>query len=143
MIDGIRRRFAGPSERRLWDVDQKLNAEAEEVSELPAGDVVVFATARPSSGSCPAKEDSTDYYRAVVQAALENGGRYHGQQIPVPWLRMILAGLESRPIGPEVMWYEVEADTPENVLFRVPSHVSLFPSDRTAAAERSQETALP
>jgi hypothetical protein len=63
---------------------------------------------------------------------MKNGGRYAGHYIPIPWLRMIMAGLEWRHVDPETMWYGFEADLPDGEpLQEIPSYDDLFPSDRS------------
>jgi hypothetical protein len=71
---------------------------------------------------------SLDYYRGLVRSALENGGEYAGHQIPIPWLRMILAGLESRLTDPTSMWEGMDEQDPSEALAsRIPPFDVLFP----------------
>ena len=131
MIDRIRRRFARSIDQDPWDTEQEFEPEAEaeetEASRLSAD----THTAPPSITN---DVNSGEYHRSIVKTAIENGGRYGGHQIPVPWLRMILAGLEWRYIDPETMWYGFEASalSGESRL-EIPSYEDLFPTEPGAA----------
>ncbi len=135
MIDGIRRRFAKSTDKDPWDTEQEFEPEAEieesEVSELPTDTAVMLAATRISPSSTTNDVDSGEYYKNILKTAIQNGGKYGEHQIPTPWLRMILAGLEWRHIDPELMWYGFDPSTPgiEN-LPKIPSYEDLFPSDR-------------
>ena len=75
--------------------------------------------------------DSGEYFKNILKTAIQNGGKYGGHEIPVPWLRMILAGLEWRHIDPETMWYGVEAGAPgEPPMPEMPEFDVLFPSEK-------------
>jgi hypothetical protein len=102
--------FARSLEKERWDADQDLQAEAEpeQVIELPAEDTVLLANIASPPGFSPDDLDQGDYYTRVIKTAIENGGKYMGHQIPVPWLRMILAGLEHRQAGPDTLWYDLD-----------------------------------
>jgi hypothetical protein len=134
MIDGIRRRFARSVETDPWNAEQELAPEVEDASQVPTDTAVLLAGSQASSqaapGFSPSEGDLTNYYRGIMRTAIENGGKYREHQIPVPWLRMILAGLESRHIGPDKMWYEVDFEEPVNPLPEIPSYEDLFPSNR-------------
>ena len=132
MIDGIRRRLSKPASKDPWDADQELQPE-EVASELPTDAAVFLAARSVSPGYSPEDGDSNAYYRGIVRTAIENGGRYGDHKIPIPWLRMILAGLESRYIDPETMWYEVE-EGPVAQIPEIPSYEDLFPSEREVPA---------
>jgi hypothetical protein len=78
----------------------------------------------------PHDDITQDYYKNLVATAIHNEGWLAGHQIPIPWLRMILAGLEMKHIEPEMMWYGVEAGSAGGKsLPRIPSYGVLFPSD--------------
>ena len=109
MIDGIRRRFAKSVDGDPWDADQKLGPQTAELSELPTDAAVLVAATNATGEFIPAGPDAPDYYNNLVSTAIENGGKHGDQRISIPWLRMILAGLELRPIDPEMMWEGVEA----------------------------------
>ena len=130
MIDGLKRRFA-KSIDDPWDADQELEPEVEEASELPTDTAVLLAATQATVPTRSNEIDTTEYYQGLVRTAIENGGKYNGHQIPIPWLRMILAGLESRHVDPEMMWYDADAaslgDAP---LPEIPSYEDLFPSER-------------
>ena len=137
MIDGIRRKFAKSIDRDPWDTEQELEPEVEaevtEASELPTDRVVILAATRMGPPSTTNDVDSGEYYKNIVKTAIENGGWYAGHQIPIPWLRMILAGLEWRRIDPESLWYGAEAGLPgAEGLPEIPTYEDLFPSDRNS-----------
>jgi hypothetical protein len=135
MIDGLRRRFRGPTAADRWDADQLLSPGREGTTALPA-DAPVLVVANDGSGHYAPDDASTpDYYRSIVRTALANGGRYGGHRIPVPWLQMILAGLESRHIDPEMTWYMAErGEGAGESLEDVPSYGDLFPTDGTRSS---------
>ena len=79
--------------------------------------------------------NAADYYKILVRTAIEHGGRHGDHQISIPWLRMILAGLEFRRIDPEMMWYGFEAGASDGVPpAEIPDYDDLFPSARQALA---------
>ena len=132
MIDGLRRRLAKSIDRDPWDANQELRPETEE-PEI-SHDAALITPATGTNDVRGTNEiDTFEYYKSLVRAAIENGGKHNGHEIPVPWLRMVLAGLEYRRIDPEAMWYGVEetglssGPPPE-----LPPFEDLFPSDRDA-----------
>jgi len=128
MIDSLRQRLAKSMAKDPWNADQELASEpeVEELTELPTKKSVMLA-ATVSSHAAPTNDvDSSDYYMGIVRNAIEHGGRYNGHQIPVPWLRMIEAGLEYRRIDPEMMWEGVEADLGGRA--KIPAYNDMFPS---------------
>ena len=133
MIDGIRRRFGKSIDKDPWDAEQSLKPEAPEVSELPTDASLLLAATPPLGEFTPSDED-VDFYKSLVSTAIENGGRLGGHEISVPWLKMILAGLEMRPIEPEAMWYGVDAARngrgPPPL---IPPYDDLFPGEKRAA----------
>jgi hypothetical protein len=133
MIGAIRRKFANPTEGDIWDTDQELRPEAES-SELHTDNAVLLAAAQTAPGYFPGDENIMDYYKGIVRTAIENRGRYGDHWIPVPWLRMILAGLESRQIDPDLLWYEVDGESMVSSHSKVPSYEDLFPSESNPAA---------
>jgi hypothetical protein len=133
MIGAIRRRFANPTEGDIWDADQELRPEPES-SELHTDAAVLLAAAQTAPGYFPGDESLTDYYKGIMMTAIEHKGRYGDHWIPVPWLRMILAGLESRHIDPDLLWYEVDSDSAVTSHPEVPSYEDLFPSEGNPAA---------
>ena len=129
MIDGIRRRFGRTTSGDPWGADQDLNPELEEDITLPTDGAVLVAANDAVGRYVPDDIDTPDYYKSLVQTALENGGKHGDHRISIPWLRMILAGLESKHIDPEMMWYGIEAgDAAGNQLPEVPPYENLFPS---------------
>ena len=133
MIDGIRRRLGKSTGGDPWNAEQDLKPETQEVGEPPTNTEVLLA-ASPAMGEFMPTDENTDFYKSLICTAIENGGRLGGHQIPIPWLRMILAGLEMRPIEPEVMWYGVEAErSGRNPAPAVPSYQDLFPGESVVA----------
>ncbi len=135
MIDGIKRRFVKSIDRDPWEVDQVLEPETdvEEAFELQT-DTVAIPEVTTVAPPAPTNDvNSGEYYKSLVMTAIQNGGKYRDHQIPIPWLRMILAGLEWRRIDPETMWYGVDASGEGGErLPEIPAYDDLFPSDRDA-----------
>jgi len=133
MIDGIRRRLAKTTARDPWGAFEELEPEIEENVELPGGTTTLEAATRVSGQYAPDDPSAPDYYKSLVRTAMENGGRHGYHSISIPWLRMILAGLESKQIEPEVMWYGVEAgETRRDRAPEIPPYGDLFQSSRDA-----------
>ena len=133
MIYGIRRRLTNTvaGESRGADKGPKpaMGDESEQPEDIAVPEVVNHASGRyvPDDPSTP------DYYKSLVQTAIENGGKHGYHSISVPWLRMILAGLESRQIEPEVMWYGIEAgETKGEPITEIPPYENLFQVSRDA-----------
>ena len=131
MIGGIRRRFSGSTDQNAWDPDQELKPELDSSAELP-GDTAVLVAATPGTGRfSPPDENTPDYYKSLVVTAIRNGGWLGDHRIPIPWLRMILAGLELKHIEPEMMWYGVESGPSNGVsVSDMPAYKNLFSSER-------------
>jgi hypothetical protein len=131
MIDGIRRRFARAKRDDAWNAEKELEPKVEEASCFSKDTLVNLARTR--SATDPSSNDikMADYYKGLVRTAIANGGRYADHPISVPWLRMILAGLEMRQNEPKTMWAEVDSGSPGfGSLSEVPSYSDLFPSIR-------------
>lgn len=129
MIGTIRRRLANSAGDGLWDADQEFGPEARESSELHASATVLLATPQAAPGYAPGDESLANYYKGIVRTAIENRGRYGDHWIPVPWLRMILAGLESRPVDPDLLWFEADTVGAASPRAEVPSYGRVFPSE--------------
>lgn len=127
MISGLKRRLR-PAEEQSWDADQALGPEAEEGPD-PVMEDAVLETSDPVPGFSPDDGDPVEYYKGIVKTAIENGGRYREHQIPVPWLRMILAGLESRNIDLDKMWFETDWDASSLAPAEVPPYREVFPTE--------------
>ncbi|MDE1852405.1 MAG: hypothetical protein KGI38_01525 [Thaumarchaeota archaeon] len=126
MIDGLRRRFS-KSVEDAWNADLDLQPEVEATTELPTDTTVLLAAQSFAPESRSNDVDMKDYYKSLVQTAIQQGGKYRGRQMSVPWLRMILAGLESKPIPAEMMWQgEEPAEPGESNLPRTPSYEDVF-----------------
>jgi len=131
MIDGIRRRLGKTAAGHTWGADEELEPEIGEVTE-PPGDIAVLVTATQATGQyAPEDPSAPDYYESLVRTAIKNGGRHGDHSISIPWLRMILAGLESKQIEPEMMWYGIEAgETGREPISEIPPYENLFQSGR-------------
>ena len=123
MITSIRRRFSKPASKDLWAADLVFEPEPSRVSEVASDNSVLLTSKLPTAP--PSNDvDLKGYYRGLIRTAIQHGGRHQGQQISIPWLRMTLAGLEMRPIPPEMMWEgEQEGSAPE-----LSDYDRLFPS---------------
>lgn len=132
MIDGLRQKLAKTMAKDdPWDADQELGQESEfeELNELPTDKAVIIAATEAVLPPASHDLDPADYYKSIVKAAIEHGGRYNGHQIPIPWLRMVQAGLEYRKIETEQMWEEFEPEfKAEGRLESEPSYDDLFPT---------------
>jgi hypothetical protein len=127
MIDGLRRRLTESIDGDAWDANQELQPEVEEdTSELPNDKAALPAGTKMTTEPTSNEVNLQDYYRGLIMTAIEQGGSYRGQQMSVPWLRMTLAGLESRPIEPEVIWEDAARSAPDQ-LAEIPSYDDLFP----------------
>ena len=129
MIGLIRRRLLKSTDIDRWDTSQVLAPEPEATPEVAPATPVYTSTPATPPGYSPEACSLTDYYKGVVSSALENGGMYGGHHIPISWLRLILAGLEGRPIEPEAMWYAADPGAQPNQQSGVPTFEDLFPSD--------------
>ncbi len=131
MIGGLRRRLSGNVEH-VWSTDQELKPEVSIDPEFHSGAAVLLTTAKPTSEGETNDVRMKEYYKAVLGTAIERGGWYQGQIMPLAWLRMTLAGLESRPLPPEALWEEQAAATDEPGR-AMPSHADLFPEEWSLA----------
>jgi hypothetical protein len=138
MIDGIRRKLKSIDYEDQWDANVDLQPEVEETKEIPTENAVLLAASRLRGEFSP-DANGTDYYTGLIRAAIEHGGRYGGHQISLPWLRMILAGLEWRNIEPETAWDGVDATMLSKPVAQDPRFNDLFPSEGTPSG---LETAL-
>ena len=128
MMDSIRRRLYKSPAKDLWSTDLTLEPEISEVSELRLDNTVLLAASNVKPGPQSNDVELKGYYRGLILAAIRQGGNYRGQQISVPWLRMTLAGLEMRPIPPEMMW----EGEPEGLPTDMHDYERLFPEETVA-----------
>lgn len=124
MMESIRRRFK-VSSQDPWTTDLVLEPEGSDVSEVQL-DRTVMLTTRANPHTSSNDVDLISFYKSFVLAAIRQGGNHNGQHIAVPWLRMTLAGLEMRPMPPEMMW-EGESD---GLPAEMPGYQELFPEAR-------------
>lgn len=128
MIGGIRRRFSETMNTDLWDVNQRLQPDQESISRLEYAPGATHSEAGASFG--PDDVSMKDYCRTIIQTAIEHQGWYGGMHMSVPWLRMTLAGLESRDFVPEMMWEGEEERGLERRAPGVPSYDAVFEAER-------------
>jgi len=133
MIDGIRRKLGKTATGEPWGADKGLKPEIEDNAD-PLGDTAVSEAVTQASGQYAPDDSSTpDYYESLVRTAIKNGGRHGYHSMSIPWLRMILAGLESKQVEPETMWYGIEAsEITRETIPEIPSYEDLFKSSRGA-----------
>ncbi len=118
-------------EEEKWDANMEFKPDPTETAEISTDTAVLVAATHATGEYTPSDSNTPDYYKTLVSTAIENGGKYGEHQISIPWLRMILAGLEFRQVEPESMWYGVEAGAAgTEPLPEIPSYEDLFPSDR-------------
>ncbi|HEV2227004.1 MAG TPA: hypothetical protein VGR56_09415 [Nitrososphaerales archaeon] len=122
----IRRKLQSIDDDSLWDADMVLQPEVEATTELPSDIQEIPSASRVKGEFSPNK--SMDYYAGVVRAAIAQGGRYGDHQISLPWLRKILAGLESRNVEPETLWEGVDGLGPTVPNAKIPVYDEFFPS---------------
>ena len=131
MIDGLRQKLAKTMTKDPWDPEQELvqESEAEEMAELPTDKAVIMAATDAVQPTSYKDFNTADYYKSIVQAAIEHGGRYNGLQIPIPWLRMVQAGLDYHKIETEEMWEGFEvADFKAEASEKAPEYNDVFPT---------------
>ena len=128
MIGAFKRVFRGSEEAKpgpSWVVNERIEAEevdgqAELPSESPQGERRgVFV---------PYDTDVVQQQVELIRAAIALGGRFGDHEIPMPWLRMTLAGLEGRPIDQEAMWEGIAAPPRKDPVEESPTYQELFPS---------------
>jgi hypothetical protein len=131
MIDGIRRKLTSLDDESDWDANLDLQPEAEAITEISTGNSNLLSASRVTGKFSP-DSNTSDYYAGVVRAAIAQGGRYGGHQISLPWLRLILAGLEWRNVEPELLWNGQDSVLPtEPISPNLPSYDHIFPSEGT------------
>ena len=125
MIDDIRRRLR-PTSESSWDVDQEFQPETDVISER-VDTALVLKRLQTTTGYSFRDTTMKEHYANLVQSAINAGGRHGDVQISIPWLRMTLAGLESRRFDPEMMWEGAEEDAaPQPYIPGVISYEKLF-----------------
>lgn len=131
MIDIIRRKLTQTD--TSWDVNLEFKPEENVVPEhldtatLPKRPLEEYPLRNPTT---------RDYYMGLVRSAIVRGGWYGDVQIPIPWLRMTLAGLESKRFDPEMMWNGVEEDELlQPNASEKPSYEKLFPTPKPVLRE--------
>jgi len=133
LIGGIMRRLGNTAAEDPWGADEGLKPEIGDNAVLPRGSGVLGEATRVSGQYAPDDPSTPDYYKSLVRTAIENGGRHGYQSISIPWLRMILAGLESRQMEPETMWYGIEAgEVRREPMPEIPPYEEVFRSSRDA-----------
>lgn len=66
----------------------------------------------------------------LIRVAMQHGGKFGTHEIPLPWLRMTLAGLEGRAIDVDEMWEGIASPYPGDLASdsEPRSYRILFPS---------------
>ena len=113
-----------------WDLDQGL--EPEEEFQVPES-VGVLKSMDPSANHYDPSGEQ-DYYEGIVKASISHGGKYGVHEIPVSWLRVILAGLEGKDVGIDPMLVDPRTDGPalDSIMAQGaagPSYTSVFPAE--------------
>jgi hypothetical protein len=132
MIGGLRRRWRS-IDKDPWDANLEFEPMVGDSSEL-SSETETSAQALDSSLAGSNGTTTAEYYMCLVRAAIENGGRHGEHQISIPWLRMILAGLEFRRIEPDMMWYGFESGIQEVPSADIPAYDRLFPPAKDSLA---------
>ena len=115
-------------DRDPWDANQSLDAEADGASEQVEDNELLLTVPRGASPQGSNELKDVDLYRSVLTAAIEHGGRVGDHTLPVPWLRMTLAGLDFKLVEPEMMWYGFLSEGPgDESLSGAPGYGALFP----------------
>jgi hypothetical protein len=127
MMGSIRRKFTKAESKDPWGTDSELESEGAEV-EVAADSSVLLSTKAAPSTSPSNDVDMKGFYKALITTAIQHGGKYQGMEISIPWLRMTLAGLEMRPIPPEMMWEGIHV----GIFADLPEYDKLFPSEKAA-----------
>lgn len=129
MIGDIRRKLR-QTDASSWDVNLALQAEESVISERFDAALVLN---RPPKEYPFRNPTAREYYTNLVRSAIAGGGWYGNTQISIPWLRMTLAGLESKRFDPEMMWNGMEEDAPPQPnVSETLSYEALFPSTKHA-----------
>ena len=134
MIGGLRRRLSRQVEDP-WSTEHEFGPEFRSDSELLGGPAVLLATQKLAGTGVTNDVGMKEHYKAIVGTAIERGGWYQGQAMSVAWLRMILAGLESRPFPPEDIWEGERTDVGGMLLGDLPSYKDLFHTERSQVSK--------
>ena len=123
MIGRIRRAFRSTDEDPSWTGPGELRVPVATVSGEQSGE------SQPTGGVfVPYDTDEIQRQTELVRAAMAQGGRFGDREIPIPWLRRILAGLEGRPIDEEAMWEGIASPPRRDPIEESPTYQQLFPS---------------
>lgn len=124
MISVIKRVFRGTE-------DEPTRHEREAHTELgPVGSPVERSEeqAEPERRGyfVPYDTDMVQMQVELVKAAIAQGGRFGDHEIPMPWLRMMLAGLEGRPMDQDAAWEGIAAPPRKDPVEESPTYQELF-----------------
>jgi hypothetical protein len=130
MIGGLKRRLTkSVYGDAAWDMNSRFESNAGDKRGVPEG---VSALAEADGYGRESNDvDMKEYYKGVIKAAIQQRGTFNGQSMSVHWLRMILSGLEMRPVPPEAMWDEDVAMAFGAPRPGLPQFEELFPSDQS------------
>jgi hypothetical protein len=76
----------------------------------------------------PYDTDVVQQQAELIRAAIAHGGRFGDREIPIPWLRRILAGLEGSHIDEEAMWEGIASPPRKDPVEESAAYQALFPS---------------
>lgn len=128
MLDGFRRAVGKSKDGSTsWDIEVRLPFD-EKVEEAGVETEPVPQYMAYPSQSVYDPSNETDYYSALVRASIAAGGRHAGQEIPVNWLQMILAGLEGRDDSVDTMLLAPRLDGLTPVETEAKPYAEVFPS---------------
>ena len=126
MIGRVKQALRGS---RGWTVESQLVVQHErDQSPLPEESAPGSNEAKIIAYS-PVPTDSGDYYTNLVKAAVQGNGRLGADEISIAWLRMILSGLEGRPIDVEDLWEGVELRGWNPSHEGIPDYYQTFPNE--------------
>jgi hypothetical protein len=121
MITVIKRMFRGTEEGAPSRFDREALSESG-----PAERSEEQSDAEHRGYFVPYDTDITKMQVELVRAAIAQGGRFGDHEIPIPWLRMMLAGLEGRPIDQDAAWEGLAAPPRKDPVEESPTYQELF-----------------
>ena len=124
MISGIKRMFGG-SEEEGHTFEKRVHREPVAV-EPPSGQMEDLPSTERRGYFVPYDADVVQRQLDMVRAAIAQGGRFGDHEIPVPWLRMMLAGLEGRSIDQDAAWEGIAAPPRKDPVEESPTYQELF-----------------
>ena len=129
MIGTIKRVLRGSDEENApKQIESQLLPDAV-MRAVPAKEETVEQPSEAQGGVyVPGDESEVERQAEVVRAAMKQGGRFGDREIPLPWLRRILAGLEGRHIDEDAMWEGIASPPRKDPVEESAAYQELFPS---------------